>query len=53
VRLYGQRGWIDEMFRDFKQHLGLERSRVTESARLERLMLGMVLAYLGLTLKIV
>jgi len=50
VRLYGQRGWIDEMFRDFKQHLGLERSRVTGSARLERLMLGMVLAYLVLAL---
>ena len=50
VRLYRQRSWIEEMFRDFKHHLGLERSRVVGSGRLERLMLGLVLAYLVLAL---
>lgn len=36
------------MFRDLRTHPGLEESRVAEVERLERLMLGLVLAYLVL-----
>jgi hypothetical protein len=50
IRGYAQRAWIDEMFRDFKSHLGLERSQVAGSARLERLLLGLIRAYLVLAL---
>lgn len=43
-------GSMDEMFRDLKTHLGLEESRVADVERLERLMVGLVLAYLVLAL---
>lgn len=38
------------MFRDFKTRLGLEESRVAEVGRLEQLLVGLILAYLVLTL---
>lgn len=41
VRLDRQRDWIEEMFRDFKHHLGLKRSRVEGSGLLEWLVLGL------------
>lgn len=50
IRLYERRAWIEEMFRDFKHRLGLEKSRVAGLTRLERLMLGLVLAYLVLAM---
>jgi hypothetical protein len=45
AHLYARRVWIDEMFRGFKHRLGLRESQVVDSARLERLMLGLVPAY--------
>ncbi len=45
IRLYRQRAWIDELFRDWKSHFGLEESRVASVERLERLLVGLVVAY--------
>ena len=45
IRLYRQRAWIDEMFRDWKQHFRLEESRVFTVERLERLLVVLVIAY--------
>lgn len=50
VSWYKKRMWIEEMFRDFKWRLGMEDTRLTSTARLERLLLGLVLAYIFLTL---
>ncbi len=35
IRFYRRRAWIDEMFRDWKQHFRLEGSRVASVERLE------------------
>jgi hypothetical protein len=45
IRFYRQRAWIDEMFRDWKQHFRLEESRVSTVERLERLLAVLVIAY--------
>lgn len=47
--LYQRRFWIEEMFSDHKSRgLNLEQSRVTDSDRLQRLLVGVCLAYLWL-----
>ena len=46
VRLYRQRMWIEESFRDAKTHLGLKKFWVSKSDRLERMMILVALAML-------
>lgn len=50
VSWYKKRMWIEEMFRDFKWRLGMKDIRLTSPARVERLLLGLLLAYIFLTL---
>ena len=45
---YAKRVGIEEMFRDCKTHLGMERTRIKDADRLDRLLVGMILAYLVL-----
>lgn len=45
IRLYSRRMWIEEMFRDYKWRLGARGVMVREQGRLERLLLGLALAY--------
>lgn len=47
---YRKRVWIDEMFRDLKQHFGLTTARVTTLERWERLLLGLLVALVWLAL---
>jgi hypothetical protein len=45
-RYYRQRFWTEEMFSDMKSRgLDLERTRITEPGRIERLLTALVLAY--------
>jgi hypothetical protein len=47
--LYQRRFWIEEMFSDHKSRgLNLEQSRITDPDRLQRLLVGVCLAYLWL-----
>ena len=44
---YGERFWIEEMFSDHKSRgLNLEKTRLTDPARLQRLLVAVTLAYL-------
>jgi hypothetical protein len=45
---YEKRTGIEEMFRDLKTHLGMEHTRIHDADRLDRLLIGMILAYLVL-----
>ena len=47
IRVYERRFWIEEMFSDHKSRgLNLERTRITDPNRLERLVVAMTIAYL-------
>ena len=47
LRVYERRFWIEEMFSDHKSRgLNLERTRIKEPERLERLVVAMTIAYL-------
>ena len=50
VAWYKKRFWIEEMFRDLKSSLGLQRARPKDESRLTRLLLGFQIAYLILSL---
>lgn len=49
VATYGKRYWIEEMFSDHKSRgLNLEKTRLTDSDRLQKLLVAVTLAYLWL-----
>lgn len=48
INWYAKRTGIEEMFRDLKTHLGMEQTRIKDADRLDRLLIGMILAYLVL-----
>lgn len=48
INWYAKRTGIEEMFRDLKTHLGMEQTRIKDADRLDRLLMGIILAYLAL-----
>lgn len=49
LRRYRRRMWIEEMFGDMKEHgFELDRTHLRDSARIERLMLGVCICYVWL-----
>jgi transposase len=50
VAWYKKRFWIEEMFRDLKNTLGLRKAHLKDENRLNRLLLGYQIAYLILSL---
>ena len=50
VRWYEHRFRCEELFRDLKDQLNLERTRIQDTDRMERLVFGLVVLYYALTL---
>jgi hypothetical protein len=50
IRAYRRRMWVEEMFGDMKRHgFDLQSTHLLDAARIERLMLGVCMAYTWLT----